>query len=128
MNDIILSSIVALGSAVVTYLMTKRREKAEAKVTTAQAHISELDATEKAVAIWRTLAQDLNNQVNELRILVVQLRTENDRLKDEIELLKEQIKINKTFVSSHQEKQNVINESFAKDHKELVNKKKKESE
>lgn len=99
MNEIVLSGIVAIGSAIITYLLAKKKEKAEIEVTSAQVQISELDATEKAVAIWRSLAEDLHNQVNELRILVQQLRTENDRLKEEIELLKEQVRLNKHIIS-----------------------------
>lgn len=104
MNDIVLNGLIAIGTAGatggMTYFLTRKRNNADIKATGAQTHISELDATEKAVAIWRNLAQDLNAQVQELRALIVELRQENEKLHIEINGLREEIRINRNNINS----------------------------
>ena len=89
--ELIISGAVGIATAIVGYLLGKKKQDAETRVTQAQAQTSELDATEKAVAIWRGLAEDLKREVDELRILVNELRSENDRLRQEIEHLQENL-------------------------------------
>ena len=89
--ELIVSGAIGIATAIVGYLLGKKKQDAETRVTEAQAQHSELDATEKAVAIWRGLAEDLKREVDELRILVNELRSENDRLRQEIEHLQEKL-------------------------------------
>mgnify|MGYP003620330944 FL=1 len=89
--ELIISGAIGIATAIVGYLLGKKKQDAETRVTQAQAQTSELDATEKAVAIWRGLAEDLKREVDELRILVNELRSENDRLRQEIEHLQEKL-------------------------------------
>ena len=91
LDPIIVNGIVAIATGTMAWLFTKKKQDAETKVTEATAHTSELDATEKAVAIWRSLAQDLKKEVDDLRNLILDLRTENERLHDEINKLREEI-------------------------------------
>lgn len=53
----------------------------------AKAAVSELEATERAIEIWRTLAQDLKKEVDELREIVDDLRQQNETLKKEVSAL-----------------------------------------
>lgn len=89
--ELIISGAVGIATALVGYLLGKKKQDAETRVTEAQAQFSELDATEKAVAIWRSLAEDLKREVDELRILINELREENGKLKDEIGHLQEKL-------------------------------------
>ncbi len=89
--DILINGAISIITMVVGYLLGKRKQDAETKVTEAQASSSELDATEKAVAIWRNLAQDLKKEVDELRLLINELREENLKLKEEISHLKSRV-------------------------------------
>lgn len=91
--ELIISGAIGIATAIVGYLVGKKKQDAETDLAEAQAHSSELDATEKAVAIWRNLAEDLKKEVDELRFLINELRRENAKLKDEIEHL--QIKLSK---------------------------------
>ncbi len=66
---------------------------------TAEAVQSELDSVEKAVAIWRTIAQDLqkelasqSEQISNLRAEVELLRQDNTRLLSELKAIKRQQK------------------------------------
>jgi uncharacterized coiled-coil DUF342 family protein len=89
--ELIVSGAVSIATMVVGYFLGKKKQDAETRVTVAQAQFSELDATGKAVSIWRSLAEDLKREVDELRVLVNELRSENDRLREEIERLKERL-------------------------------------
>lgn len=89
--DILINGAISITTMIVGYLLGKRKQDAETKVTEAQANSSELDATEKAVAIWRNLAQDLKKEVDELRLLINELREENIKLKEEISHLKSRV-------------------------------------
>jgi chromosome segregation ATPase len=91
MDLIILTGAVGLVSSVITYLLTKKKMDADIHLKEANAINFELGATEKAVAIWRVLAQDLKKEVDELRELIAELRQENDKLREEIENLRNEI-------------------------------------
>jgi len=91
--EIIISGAVGIATAVVGYLLGKRKQDAESSVT-------ELDATEKAVAIWRNLAEDLKREVDELRSLVAELREENLKLHIELDNLKNEFILNTKRIQS----------------------------
>lgn len=91
MDSIIITGIVGAVTGTITWLFTRRKQDAETKITEATAHTTELDAIDKAVGIWRNLAQDLKKEVDELRNLISELREENDKLHQEINKLREEI-------------------------------------
>jgi len=69
--------LIPVATAAVGYLSGRKKSKAEA-------NISELEATSKAIEIWRQLAQDLEKQIKELREHVIKLEAENEKLYDKI--------------------------------------------
>jgi peptidoglycan hydrolase CwlO-like protein len=70
MNEltIVLFLAVPLGS-IITYIFTRRKNRADARK-------SELDNVDKAVSIWRSLAQDLEKEIKDLRQEVEDIRTQ----------------------------------------------------
>lgn len=76
------TTITTAAGAFFGWLFGRRKQKAEAES-------SELDNVEKAVAIWRQIASDLEGkftalqtQVTELQKHVLKLELENEKLKD----------------------------------------------
>jgi peptidoglycan hydrolase CwlO-like protein len=74
------NTLSAAGAGLATWLFARRKNSAEAQQ-------SELENVEKAVAIWRQIASDLEGkftalqrEVIELRKHVVKLEIENERL------------------------------------------------
>jgi uncharacterized coiled-coil DUF342 family protein len=80
MKDI-LSYLIPVILFVLGHLSGRRKSKAETELL-------EMQTTEKAVAIWRQLAQDLKSEVAELHDLVGELKEENGKLRHEINELK----------------------------------------
>ncbi len=81
-NGLIQGVLTALGLGG-TYLLGRKKSKAEVREIEAGTTVSEMEATEKAVAIWRGLAQELRSEVEQLRKLVNELRKEIDELKSQ---------------------------------------------
>lgn len=93
------ASLSAAGSAIVTYFATRKKQDAEIKT-------SELDNVEKAVAIWRSIASDLEGKFNamqaqmlelhkknvELEVQLQSVTAKNQELQEEINDLRKQIK------------------------------------
>lgn len=80
----VLTSIVTAGA---TWFIARRKNDAEARA-------SELDTVEKAVAIWREIAQDLKKEleaqsveIGKLREEVSTLRRDNARLLSEMKAI-----------------------------------------
>lgn len=63
------------------FILGKRKRNAEAVLT-------EVETIDKAITIWRQLAQDLKKEVDDLRNIVEDLKEENEKLKFEISELK----------------------------------------
>lgn len=61
------------------------------KKNNADAQLSEVDSVQKATTIWRELAQDLKKEVQELRLIVEELKEENDKLHAEMNKLKQRL-------------------------------------
>ena len=68
-------ALSGIGVAAVGYVFGIKKQKAETE-------LNEIQATEKAIAIWRQLAQDFKKEVDELRELVKDLQTEILQLKN----------------------------------------------
>lgn len=75
--EIIISGVMSLVTGLVGFLFGLRKSKADAK------HV-ELENVEKAVTIWRGLAEQLQTKVIGLELKVNELQCENRRLHDEI--------------------------------------------
>lgn len=72
-------------ASVSAWWIGRRKVKAEAKT-------SELDTVEKAITIWRQLAEEMRTQVGKLQMQVEKLTQENVTLKSEIGELKAIVK------------------------------------
>lgn len=86
--DDLLQVIVPTVSLVGGWLLGKKKRTADIRMSDARADSTELDAIEKAVKIWRSLAEELKKEVDQLRGLIEELRIENDKLREEIDELK----------------------------------------
>ena len=79
----ILQLLIPIAAVLLGWLIGYRKSKAEVENT-------EVDSISTAVKIWRELAQDLKNEVDEFRTIVNELRVENEKLRFEILELKKQ--------------------------------------
>jgi peptidoglycan hydrolase CwlO-like protein len=91
-NEMIINALTGFATAVITWYAARRKNKAET-------YISELDAVERAVKVWRELGEGMQNkyeslhdEVEILRGEVKVLREENRQLKKENQRLLQQIK------------------------------------
>lgn len=76
-----ITAIVAISTALLGYLFGKRK-------TTAEAAKIELENVEKAIKIWRGIAEDLSKKVEELSKSLNEMRAENSQLKFEMQDVK----------------------------------------
>lgn len=88
LDDIIVPSVTGGLGAFVTWIFGKRKEDVEVKS-------SELDNTEKAVKLWREMAEELKKQVDELSGKVDTLMSEVHSLRMENAELRNKIDANK---------------------------------
>lgn len=98
-NEHILQGILTAVGLGGTYFLGRKKSKAEVRRIEAATTIDEIGATEKAVAIWRGLAQELRGEVEQLRTLVNELRNEIDELKSQNAALKDEIRQNKENIN-----------------------------
>lgn len=87
--------LVGGASTGLAYFIGRKKNKAEVRKIDAVASVNELEATEKAVAIWRGLAEELRSEVEHLRKLVNELRGEIDEIKAQNAVLREEMRIAK---------------------------------
>lgn len=95
MDNNILQGIITVLAVILTYIFTRKKNAAEVRKMDASATVDEISATEKAVAIWRGLAEELRAEVEDLRQLIEELRQEIDELKAQNESLREEMRIYK---------------------------------
>lgn len=88
----IVSALTGVTTATITWYAARKKNKAET-------YVSELDAVERAVKVWRELGEEmqqkyeaLHDEIEMLRVEVKVLREENRQLKKENQRLLEQIK------------------------------------
>jgi chromosome segregation ATPase len=88
------------ATQLVNVILNRKREAKELKKVDADVLSSEMDNVEKAIAIWRNIANDLNGQLVEIKAQVKILTEQVDKLKIEnTELhaeLRKMAKLNKT--------------------------------
>lgn len=78
-----------LGGGLGSFLTLKaQRKKAEAEADT-----NELENVEKAIAIWKQMAQDLKIELENSRQESQAFRDKSKQLEDQVEALKKQIKV-----------------------------------
>lgn len=89
MNELLLIVIPSVISSSITWVFTRRKNKAEAKA-------NELQNVEHVARIWRELAEDLEKrmkkEVDELRRQIIDLVEENKSLIEQMENLDKQLK------------------------------------
>ena len=61
---------------VLNWIVSKKREEKELQKVDAEVQSSEIDNVEKAIAIWRNLANEMNAQVVELKAQIRNLSEE----------------------------------------------------
>jgi chromosome segregation ATPase len=96
MNDSLLDGAAgtAIGAGLTgffTWLYQLRREKKDLLKSQTEIDANEIDNVEKAVAIWRKLAEEMNAQVVELRAQIRNLSDEVDTLRAENAAFKKQV-------------------------------------
>lgn len=84
MNTIIENAAVALVTAFVTWFFSRQKQRAETRA-------SELENVEKAVSIWRSIAQDLEKKLDDVSSRCDALSKEIETLKIENKNLKNQL-------------------------------------
>jgi peptidoglycan hydrolase CwlO-like protein len=84
--------IPAIATAIISFLAGRRKERADLEKTQSEINASEIENVEKAITIWRKLAEDMAAQVNELKVQVHELTEQVERLRNENRSLTEEIK------------------------------------
>lgn len=91
--------IGAAATQTLNWVFSRRKEAKELAKVEAEAHGSEIDNVEKAIKIWRGLADEMKAQVVELKAQinflsdeVVKLKIENTTLKQQVNQLVEENK------------------------------------
>lgn len=74
--------------AAIAWFYEKKKRKATERLTIAKASSTELDTVEKAIAIWRSLAKEFQDEVSKLRSTVEEFSLENEKLRLEVEDLR----------------------------------------
>ena len=92
----IMQGLITLTGIIAAYLFGRKKNNAEIRKMTASSHVDELSATEKAVSIWRGLAEELRNEVENLRDLVNELKKEIDDLRAQNAALSEEMRMYKS--------------------------------
>ena len=83
-----LVGIIATGcTALITFILTRRKSNAEIKKIEAETEGQEIDNAESLIALWKQLVGELRQEVKDLTAEVVGLRTENLLLKAEMKKL-----------------------------------------
>ena len=83
MNEAIITLIVtSIIGPMLTWFLTRRRYSADTK-------LAELDSVEKAISIWRKLAEDLGKELKAVRDEVMNLRETESGLRLEVIKLSE---------------------------------------
>lgn len=103
MNELIMTVAVGAGAtffaSLITWFFARRKTNADAKG-------AELDNVNKAVAIWREMAEALEKRLDEANIESQKSREENENLRLEVSEIKRQVKI---LLCENQKLKNMVN-------------------
>lgn len=100
MKEAIIGSLVAFLSAGITWIFSRRKNKAEADIAEGDARAKDLENFNSAVKIYRDIAEDTGKKLAELMPELNKTREENMNLLGEIAILREE---NEKFMSEIKE-------------------------
>ena len=83
-KDVLPAVLSGAGTGSLAWFFARRKNNAEIQA-------SELDNVEKATLIWRQLAEDMKNEVKELRDRLETVYQENQELKKQVEELTDEL-------------------------------------
>lgn len=87
MNDLLLVTLPAAITSVITYLLTRKKNLADVNKINAEVEANEIDNVERVAKIWRQLSEDLKEKLSsEIEVL----RTENTGMKTELLTVQQQ--------------------------------------
>lgn len=87
MNDLLLVTLPAAITSVITYLLTRKKNLADVNKINAEVEANEIDNVERVAKIWRQLSEDLKEKLSsEIEVL----RTENTSMKTELLTVQQQ--------------------------------------
>ena len=110
MNEIITASIPTAVTALITYLLTRRKYLVDVKKAKAEAKGNEIDNVEKAVKIWRELTEDLKVH---FKTDISDLMTDNKLMHSQLEqVLKENNSLRQQMASLEKELKESKNENI----------------
>lgn len=103
----VIGPAMTIGSSVVAYLQGRKK-------TTAEVKSNELDNTEKAIAIWRTLAEDVTAQLQAREQKDIEMKFKMDSIHEQnAELMKQNaalIRQNKQLITKVDDLEKDLNE------------------
>ncbi|HLN52747.1 MAG TPA: hypothetical protein VK212_03495 [Lentimicrobium sp.] len=95
MTELITSTVSAAITAILTFILTRRKYHTEVKKADKEADSSEIDNVEKAIRIWRQLSEDikvrLTQDIEELRLENLKTREKLNTLTRENHALRHQM-------------------------------------
>ncbi len=74
MNEFVVSTIVGILTGIGGWIVARRKNKAETKIT-------ELDAVEKAVKVWRDLSEELQKRYDNVQKKLQEMEMEMEGLR-----------------------------------------------
>ena len=84
MNDLLITTIPTILTAIITFLLTRRKYVAEVEKEQVTTEATEIDNVEKATKIWRELSEGVTTRLN---ADIQQLRRENRHTREKIQML-----------------------------------------
>lgn len=87
MNELLLMTLPAAITSVITYLLTRKKNLADVNKINAEVEANEIDNVERVAKIWRQLSEDLKEKLSsEIEVL----REENTNMKSELTTVQQQ--------------------------------------
>lgn len=84
MKEILITTIPTIITAVLTFILTRRKYVAELQKERVETESTEIDNVEKAARIWRELSEGVTSRLN---ADIQQLRKENRQTREKIQIL-----------------------------------------
>lgn len=88
----IITAILGVSAAFITYLLGKKKSVAEIAKMEAEAHMIEVETEAKQSKQWQELYDEMKNKVEELSREVERFRDENNKLRNEVFELRQENK------------------------------------
>jgi len=95
MNDLLLITIPAAVTSIITYVLTRKSNIAEVDKINAEVQTTEIDQVEKVARIWRDLSEDLRKR---FMAEIEDLRSINQTMKEKLNKVQEEnVQMRKDF-------------------------------